>query len=45
MVKMASVTVYDIPSLTDKGKSLGSIAYAESFLESTIPIVQTKQGK
>lgn len=43
MVKMASVTVYDIPSLTDKGKSLGSIAYAESFVESTIPIVQTKQ--
>ncbi|KAI0222909.1 hypothetical protein LSAT2_025837 [Lamellibrachia satsuma] len=39
LVKVVTLTVYDVPSTQSK-KSLGSVCFAESFLDSTIQVVQ-----
>ena len=36
-VKVVSLTIYDIPSVQSK-RSLGSVCFAESFLDSTIQV-------
>ena len=38
LVKTLSVTVYDIPSQDHPGQTIGSVSYADSFLESTVRI-------
>ena len=40
LVKAVSLTVYDIASTQSKSKSLGSVSFAESFLDSTIQVIQ-----
>ena len=40
LVKVVSLTVYDIASTQSKSKCLGSVCCAESFLDSTIQVIQ-----
>ncbi|ELT97710.1 hypothetical protein CAPTEDRAFT_187844 [Capitella teleta] len=39
MMKSASIIVYDVPSIQSAGKHLGSVAFSEAFLESTVILV------
>ncbi|XP_064603150.1 dynein axonemal assembly factor 9-like isoform X2 [Liolophura sinensis] len=38
LVKTVTLTVYDVPSGDSPGKTLGSVLFAESFLDSTIKV-------
>ncbi|XP_064631555.1 dynein axonemal assembly factor 9-like [Lineus longissimus] len=39
MVKSATISIYDVPSTEHSGQTLGSIMFAESFLESNIQVL------
>ncbi len=38
-MKCATLTVYDIPSMEHPGSSVGSVSFADTFMESTITTV------
>ncbi|XP_041476963.1 uncharacterized protein C20orf194-like [Lytechinus variegatus] len=40
LIKLVSLVVYDIPSVEHPNNSLGSVVFAESFLDSAIPVLQ-----
>ncbi|XP_013383021.1 uncharacterized protein C20orf194-like [Lingula anatina] len=40
LIKLATVYIYNIPSIEHNGQTLGSVGFAEAFLESTIPVVR-----
>ena len=37
-LKHASVTVYDVPSVSTRGKTLGSVCYSDSFVDSSLAV-------
>ena len=39
-VKLAGLTVYDVPSVEYDGQTLGSVSFSESFLDSTVSVLR-----
>ena len=37
-LKHASVTVYDVPSVSTRGKTLGSVCYSDGFVDSSLTV-------
>ena len=37
-LKHASAAVYDIPSISTRGKTLGSVCYSDSFIDSSLTV-------
>ncbi|XP_070539878.1 dynein axonemal assembly factor 9-like [Ptychodera flava] len=40
LVKVAQLSIFDVPSLEHKGKTLGSLTFSETFLESNLQVIQ-----
>ena len=43
-VKLAELTVYDVPSVEHDGQTLGSVSFSESFLDSTVSVIRPGEG-